>query len=139
MMDSLINDKYESLTVARAAAGFPERRAEALYDLPEELGQHPHSENMDCNNHDYQDVVESPDDIHNNVYSGKYVSMKPASEDSRDWSRSGQGAESGHERDALTESMLGAYDVPSELDHHKMVGNYSTRRDNYTGTLQAQT
>ncbi len=123
MMDSLVNTRYESLTMARAAAGFPQHTpGEVLYDIPAELDQHPQAENMDFGSNDYQDIVdETPEGEHDNVYSGKYISMQPASETSRSGSRIGWEPE---ESDITTRRTL--YDVPRELDlvgirHHRII------------------
>ena len=119
VMDTIINSKYEALTVARAAAGFPERVGSTVYNDPEALDQHPHL------NHDYQEL-DNPDDVRSSVYSGKYISMKPCSSISRSMERGGlqvldfSGGGDDPNASELTSSQ--AYDDPTELDHHGMVG-----------------
>lgn len=123
MMDSLINTKYESLTMARAAAGFPERRPdEAVYDTPAELEQYPHRESMNLTDNDYHDIVDSPEEVNNDLYCGRYISMQPASDVSQSGSQTEREGEVRVEIADMSRRTLGVYDVPRELDHHRLVG-----------------
>ena len=100
MMDCLIDSKCEALTVGLSATEALKQTRTMVYDIPIELDQHPNFKTL---KHEYHDLKNPDQDLHSTP-------------------NSSGGAEDHPDKPEV--AMLNAYDDPTELVLHGLVGTY---------------